>query len=140
MGAIFFVWLNILAVRSIFIWRRAVFPDYGDLSSWKIPDKMVWFVIASGALILIPVEGFKIAGLNLILVFLFIYFFQGLSIIHFFFQKKNISRFLRIIFYIMIFIQHFLLLAVVVLGFFDLWVDFRKLKKEVKLSAEKGGT
>lgn len=140
MGASFFVWLNLITAKAVFLRKGLAFPGHGDLANWKIPDKMVWFVIASGAMILIPVESFKIAGLNLILIFLFVYLFQGLSIIQYFFQKKNVPEFVRVIFYILIFVQHFVLLAVVFLGFFDLWIDFRKLNREVKLSPEKGET
>ncbi len=139
-GSIFFIWINVMVAKALFAWRKAEFPDMGDLAHWKAPDKLVWFVITAGALILIPAESFKIAGLNLLSIFLFMYFFQGLSIVHFFFQKKDAPYFLRGLFYILIFAQHYLLLAVVGLGFFDLWVDFRKINREVKLSEEKGET
>lgn len=139
-SAVFFVWLNVMAAKALFSWRKAAFPDTGDLALWKIPDQLVWFVIASGALMLIPTESFKIAGLNLVSIFLFVYFFQGLSIIHFYFEKKHLSYFLRSIFYVLIFAQHFVLLTVVGLGFFDLWMDFRKINSETKLSEEKGET
>jgi uncharacterized protein YybS (DUF2232 family) len=139
-GSIFFIWLNAIAARVIFLWRKTAFPVSGDLAYWRIPDQLVWFVIASGSLILIPVENLKIAGLNLISIFLFIYFFQGLSIIHFFFQKKNMPNFLRGVFYILIFAQLILSLMVIGLGFFDLWLDFRKINQPIKLSEEKGET
>ena len=137
-GSIFLIWINVMAARAVCIWRKAAFLDMEDLTHWRTADKLVWFVIASGALILIPDERFKIAGLNLLSIFLFIYFFQGLSILHFFFEKKKAPYFLRGLLYILVFAQHYLLLAVVGLGFFDLWVDFRKINREVKLPAEKG--
>jgi len=139
-SSIFFVWINVMAARVVLAWKKTAVLAADDLALWKIPDKLVWFVIASGALILLPVESFRIAGLNLIAIFLFIYFFQGLSIVYFFFQKKQAPLFLRGIIYTLIFIQQILLLMVVALGFFDLWVDFRKINREIKLSEEKGET
>ena len=139
-GATFFIWVNIMGARLVYRLRGLAFPVEEDLGCWKIPEKMVWFVIASGALMLIPGESFTIAGANLLSIFLFMYFFQGLAIVHFFFQKRAISGFLRGFFYFLVFVQHFLMLAVIGLGFFDLWIDFRKLNREVNLSAQKGET
>jgi len=139
-GSIFFIWINVLAARAVCAWKKAAFPNTEDLAHWRTADKLVWFVIASGALILVPDERFKIAGFNLLSIFLFVYFFQGLSILHFFFEKKKAPYFLRGLFYIFVFAQHYLLLAVIGLGFFDLWVDFRKINREVNIPQEKGET
>lgn len=139
-STVLFIWLNVISARALFSWRKASFPYAGDLARWKVPDQLVWFVVASGALILIPVDSFKIAGLNLISIFLFVYFFQGLSIIQFYFERKNLSYFLRGVLYVLIFGQQFVMLTVVGLGFFDLWMDFRKLNSGTKLSEEKGET
>lgn len=128
-GTSFFVWLNILAGRLLFQKNGMWYPDFGDLSRWKIPDKYVWLVIISGILILLPVRGIKIAGLNMLVVLLFFYLFQGLSIINFYFNKKSTPVFVRILGYFLIFAQQFLLLLVIGLGLIDVWADFRKLEK-----------
>ena len=138
-SAVFFVWINVMAARSLFLWRKLPFPIAGDPAQWKIPDKVVWLVIASGALILVPVDSVWITGLNLISVFLFAYFFQGLAIVHFFFQKKRVPPVLRGISYLLIFVQHILLLIVIGIGFSDIWIDFRKINREVNLPAEENG-
>jgi uncharacterized protein YybS (DUF2232 family) len=129
MGTILFLWINVLAGRLLLSRRGMGFPEFGDLSLWKIPDQMVWYVIASAVLILIPVDRMQIAGLNLLFIFLFVYLFQGLSIINFFFQRKKVPVIIRGVFYFLIFAQHFLLLLVICLGFFDIWIDFRRLNK-----------
>jgi hypothetical protein len=49
-------------------------------------------------------------------------------------------NFLRGVFYILIFAQLILSLMVIGLGFFDLWLDFRKINQPIKLSEEKGET
>ncbi len=136
MGAILFLWINVLAGRLLLAKRSVGFPDLGDLTCWKIPDQMVWYVIASAVLILIPVERVQIAGLNLLFIFLFVYLFQGLSIINFFFRHKNVPVIIRGVIYFLIFAQHFLLLIVICLGFFDIWIDLRKLNKIAKDPSE----
>lgn len=137
-ATVFLAWLNLMAAKIIFARRGISFPDFGDLCCWKIPDKMVWFVIAAGALILVPSDRLRIAGINLLIIFLFIYMFQGLSIIQFFFKKKAVPAFLRGAFYFLLFAQHFLVILVIALGFFDIWVDLRKMNSGMGLSAEKG--
>lgn len=128
-GTSFFVWLNILAGRLLFQKNRMWYPDFGDLSRWKIPDKYVWLVIVSGILILLPVGGVKIVGLNILVILFFFYLLQGLSIVNFYFNKKNMPIFFRILGYFLIFAQQFLLLLVIGLGLIDVWADFRKLEK-----------
>jgi len=136
MGTILFLWINVLAGKLLLSKRGIGFPELGDLSCWKIPDQMVWYVIASAVLILIPVDRVQIAGLNLLFIFLFVYLFQGLSIINFFFRHKNVPVIIRGVFYFLIFAQHFLLLLVICLGFFDIWIDLRKLNKIAKDPSE----
>ncbi len=128
----FIVWLNIMAGKLIFQKAGMWYPDFGDLAYWKAADWMIWFVIISGGFLLISVGMIKIVALNLLIIFLFIYMFQGLAIISFFFKKKNVPEFLRIICYFLIFGQQFLLLLVVGLGLFDIWFNFRKLDKKMK--------
>lgn len=136
MVTVLFLWVNVLAGKLLLSKRGIGFPDLGDLTCWKIPDQMVWYVIASAVLILIPDDKVQIAGMNLLIIFLFIYLFQGLSIINFFFQHKNVPAIIRGVFYFLIFAQHFLLLLVICLGFFDIWIDFRKLNKIAKDPSE----
>ena len=128
-GTSFFVWLNILAGRLLFQKNGMWYPDFGDLSRWKIPDKYVWLVIVSGILTLLPVGGIKIVGLNILVILFFFYLLQGLSIVNFYFNKKNMPIFIRILGYFLIFAQQFLLLLVIGLGLIDVWADFRKLEK-----------
>ena len=128
----FIVWLNILAGKLIFQKGGMWYPDFGDLAYWKVADWMIWLVIISGSLLLIPVGMIKVIALNLLIIFLFVYMFQGLAIISFFFKKKNVPGFFRTICYFLIFAQQFLLLLVIGLGLFDIWVNFRKFNKKIK--------
>ncbi len=128
-GTAFFTWLNILAGKWLFSNRGMWYPDFGDLSCWKILDKVIWLVVIAGVLVLIPLEAFRILGLNMMIVLLFIYTLQGLAIISFFFKKKNVPPVFRIVGYFLIFAQQFLIFIVAGLGLIDTWADFRKRKK-----------
>ena len=59
-----------------------------------------------------------------------VYFFQGIAIVSFYFNKKQFPRVIRIFLYTLIAIQQLVLLAVIGLGFFDMWFNFRKLGKQ----------
>ena len=109
--------------------RRLAFPDYGALDRWKAPEPLGWGVIASGGLLLAPIVGAKMLGLNGLIVFMMVYFFQGLAIVAYFFQKKQIPLFARVVLYGLIAIQQVVMLAVIGVGFFDTWFNFRKLQK-----------
>jgi len=123
------IWLNLLAARAIFYRRRLYYPDFGDLAKWKTPEKLVWMVIVSGGMLLIPNDRVFYVGLNVLIVCLFVYLLQGLAIISFFFRKKNIPVYLRTIFYALLIFQQIFILLVIAVGLFDLWFDFRKFNK-----------
>jgi uncharacterized protein YybS (DUF2232 family) len=126
-SSLFVTWSNLLIARPIFKIKGLYFPDFGTLNLWKAPDQLIWFLIGCGALVLIPSSSLKIAGINGLLVILMIYFFQGIAVVSFFFQKKKFPRFLRLIFYTLIAIQQIFLLFIIGLGLFDMWLNFRKL-------------
>lgn len=128
---------NVLAGRSILQRTGLPGPDFGDLNVWKIPDQMVWFVIAAGGLILVAHGEARIIGLNLLIIFLFFYLFQGFAVIGYFFRKKNVPIFFRAMAYFLIFAQNFLFLIVMTLGFADIWMDFRKVNRPAADSLEK---
>jgi len=127
----FFIWLNVLGMRTFFQGRDPSFPDFGDLACWKIPDWVVWLVIAAGVLMIVPEEIAQIVGLNAMIILLFLYLLQGLSIVQFFFRKKNIPRYLRALFYALIVLYQYLLVFISAVGLFDIWVDFRKMNSPV---------
>jgi len=133
-SASFIVWLNILAAREIFQRTGMSYPDFGDLSRWKAPEWLIWLLIAAGGILLVPVSLARIVSLNLVIVCMFAYLLQGLSIISFLFKTKNVHRSFRILCYFLIFAQQYLILLLVAVGVFDLWVDFRKFIKPVTYS------
>jgi uncharacterized protein YybS (DUF2232 family) len=135
----FFIWLNVLGMRMFLQGRDPAFPDFGDLACWKLPDWVVWFVIAAGAMMIVPEDIAKIVGLNALIVLLFLYLLQGLSVVQFFFRKKNIPKYLRALFYTLIVLYQYLLVFVAAIGLFDIWVDFRKMNRPAQDSTSEIG-
>ncbi|MBN1615034.1 MAG: YybS family protein [Deltaproteobacteria bacterium] len=131
-GAASTVWINLLAARMLFQIRDIPFPDFGDLAQWKAPEGLVWILIAAGGSLLLPLEWMKFTGLNILIVCFFVYLLQGLSIISFFFRRKGVPTGIRAVVYIFIVLQQYLVLPVILVGLFDLWIDFRKYIKPSK--------
>lgn len=123
------VWVCLLSARPLLRSRGLPVPDYGTLDHWKAPEVLVWGVIASGVLLLLPGLTLKTVGLNGLAVLTIVYFFQGIAIVAYFLRKKQVPRVARIVLYGMIAIQQLVMLAVVGVGFFDTWFNFRKIGK-----------
>jgi len=93
-------WSNLLMARPILKRRGLFIPEFGALKLWKAPDYLIWVLIGCGGLLMLPLPSntLKIVGLNGLLVLLMIYFFQGIAIVSFFFEKKQFPRLLRVFF------------------------------------------
>jgi uncharacterized protein YybS (DUF2232 family) len=128
-ATLFVVWSNLLLARLVLRSKELFCPDFGRLNQWKAPEHLVWVAIASGVLLLFGHPGIKMLGINGLIVMMMIYFFQGIAVVSFYFEKKQFPKILRILLYGLIAIQQPLLLVVVALGFFDIWIDFRRTRK-----------
>lgn len=127
--ASFTSWMNILAARPVFAKAGIPYPGFGDLTLWKAPERLVWVLIFSGGLLMMPLPWMTVSGLNLLIVSAFVYFLAGLAIIGFFFRMKKTPRIVRIPCYLLVFLQQYLVFPVMAIGLFDLWIDFRKYIK-----------
>lgn len=125
------IWVNILAARPLFAFRNLSLPTTDPLNRWRAPELLIWLVIGCGGALLIPSRGLNIIGLNGLIVLMTIYFFQGIAIVSFYFNKKHFSKAAKILLYGLIVLQQLLLFVVIGLGLFDTWLDFRKLDKKV---------
>jgi len=128
------VWANLLMARPMLKRGNLFCPDFGHLNRWKSPEHLVWIAIGSGFLLLFPLSGVKMLGLNGLIVLMVIYLFQGLAIVSYYFEKKRFPLVLRGVIYTVLAVQQFLILAVILVGFLDVWADFRRLKKKKKNS------
>jgi len=127
-AVLFVAWSNLLVARPVLSAAKINFPDFGSLNTWKAPEQLVWAAIICGIMLLVPEKGIRIFGLNGFIILMTIYFFQGIAIVSFFFDKKDIPILLRVILYCFIGMQFFLILLVIATGFFDMWLDLRKLE------------
>jgi hypothetical protein len=123
------IWINILISKALLKGKFRLHPDFEKLNQWQTPDFLVWAVIGCGLLMLFPAGAAKLFGVNILLIAMTIYFFQGMGIVSFFFEKKKVPRYFKILLYSLIALQQLALLAVIGIGLFDMWFDFRKLKK-----------
>ena len=129
-STLFVVWISILLARPILKSRSLFYPDFGPLNVWKAPEYLVWTVIGCGLVLFLPNSAVKMFGLNGLMILMTVYFFQGIAIVSFYFEKKRFPRIIRIFLYTLIALQQIILLAVIGLGFFDQWVNFRRLGKQ----------
>jgi uncharacterized protein YybS (DUF2232 family) len=126
---LFLVWSNLLLARLLFQRRQLFYPDFGRLNHWKAPERFVWVAIGSGILLLFGRLGLRMIGINGLIVMMMIYFFQGIAIVSFYFEKKQFPRLLRVLLYGLMAMQQLLLVVVIFVGFFDMWIDFRRERK-----------
>jgi uncharacterized protein YybS (DUF2232 family) len=127
-STLFVSWTNLLVAKPILTRRGIFYPSFGSLKLWKAPEFLVWGIIGCGLLLLLPERTFKFLGLNGLLILLTIYFFQGIAIVSFYFEKKRFPRMLRVFLYSLIALQQVVLIVIIGLGLFDMWINFRKLE------------
>jgi uncharacterized protein YybS (DUF2232 family) len=113
--------------------RLPALPATGDFKSFKNPEQLVWALIVAGFAMLLNNQQVSTAALNLLVVIVFLYFIQGTAIISQFFTRHAVPGFVRVIFYIFLALQPYLVVAVAALGIFDIWGDFRSPKKQENL-------
>ncbi len=126
-STLFVAWVNLLIAKPILTARKLFFPDFGSLNLWKAPEFLVWGAIGCGLTLLLPAKTLKILGLNGLIILMTVYFFGGIAIVSFYFEKKGFSRILRLFLYTLIALQQIVLFLIIGIGFFDTWLNFRRL-------------
>ena len=120
-------WLNVILARQI-----AFFLGWGEpeppLFYWATPEWLIFVVLGTGFLLLIPVTQGRTLSLNLLLVLALLYFCQGVAVVAAWFHRLSLPRFLRVIGYPLLFLNPFFFL-IITLGLMDLWLDFRRLHR-----------
>jgi hypothetical protein len=106
--------------------------DAEILTHWRASEYTVWVFIASGAALLLPVSALSTIGLNVFLVTLAIYLLQGCAIVVFWAQRLPLPLgarwFLTMIALVMA--GPLCVVLCIAAGLFDLWVDFRRLRRQ----------
>ncbi|MEA3428124.1 MAG: DUF2232 domain-containing protein [Thermodesulfobacteriota bacterium] len=126
-SSFFLAWATLLIAKPILKARGLFYPDFGPLNLWKVPDSFVWGAIGCGLMLILPERGIKMVALNGLIILMTIYFFQGMAIVSFFFEKKRFSPVLKFFLYGLIAIQQVIMLIIIGLGFSDIWLNYRKL-------------
>jgi len=128
-------WLNLLVTRRYCRLNQLALPaSWQDWSQWKAPDFLVWIAITSGLVLLLPFGFVKTAGVNALMVAAVIYLLQGLAITSFYFERWKLPRLFRAFLYGVILVQQFFTFGAMLMGLFDMWVDFRRLSQSPSAS------
>jgi hypothetical protein len=95
------------------------------LVQFRLPDWMIWFFIGALGLSFIPQEPYLAVhlALNLLVITLGAYFFQGLAVFTFFLDQLKIYGLWRLLAFFLVFFQMFIFISG--LGILDYWFDFR---------------
>lgn len=120
-------WLNLVTVRQLAQVAGDDEPEV-PLTQWHTPEWLIFLFLAAGFLLLVPVPLVHLASLNLLLIVGFLYFFQGLAVLAAFFERFNLPWILRLMGYLMAFMNPIFLLVMLV-GLLDLWLDFRRFQR-----------
>ncbi len=100
---------------------------------FRLPDMFIWTSLFAGFFSLVPVgvDNLSKISLNIVIVSVVAYFFQGIAVTEFLTRTFRFGPFSKMVLYILIVLQ--LAPAVVLIGIVDYWVDFRKrLRKNIK--------
>jgi uncharacterized protein YybS (DUF2232 family) len=128
--AVLIAWLNLLISRKYCRMVAVEYCVFERLTLWKTPEFLVWFIIAGGILIVLPLGNLRLTGINIVVIMGTLYFLQGLSIVAFFFERWRLPFFIKGFVYAALFLQQFASMVVAALGLFDVWFDFRKMIKK----------
>lgn len=126
-------WLARLVLNRI----GAKLPWIRPFRTWRFPWYLAWGYILGQALLLVgrgsaDANIWFVLGLNLQILFNYLFLLQGLAIMWFFFEKGNVPKLVRWIAIIFVFNPMFTTL-VVWAGVLDTWFNFRKLGEEEAL-------
>jgi hypothetical protein len=99
---------------------------------WHSGEVLAWVALLSLVLFLVGGKPFEMISKNITLVFGFWYTVLGFSLIDWLFKKLKANLWLKISFYFFVLVtQVFSFVLLSFLGFFDSWLDFRRLKKAI---------
>ncbi len=121
--------INFLVVR--FLWFKFYSREYFegmDVSRWVLPDTLVWLLIGSVGGLIVG-EGLLLnAGMNLTVILLVLYLFQGLAVVVHILTAKAFAKWVWVVIFALILLQPMFMGLVIGIGLFDIWVDFRKIR------------
>ena len=128
--------LTMVMVSMLGRWRHTPITwGAGSLfENFAVYQQTVWVLIGLWVAVLLPglPEMIRFFPINGIVVLVFFYLLQGMAIIHCYLKRFQVGVGGRVFIYFLLFAFHFLLVAVAMIGLFDMWGDFRKFARQVK--------
>ncbi len=121
--------INFLAVR--FLWLKFYPRNYFEgveVARWLCPDTGVWVLIGSVAGLIVGEGLLRTAGMNLTVILLVLYLFQGLAVVAHILTAKAFPKWVWVVIFGLILLQPMFMGVVIGIGLFDIWVDFRKIR------------
>ncbi len=127
--ALFITWFAMLTGNRL-TRRLTDYQPWVDHIRWQLPDRLVWLFIAAALLVMLPISGSRLIGINLLIVLSLIYIFQGFAILAFFLHKWRTPLLLRFFIYGMMLFQSIGTILLLTVGLADVWFDMRRLKHD----------
>jgi uncharacterized protein YybS (DUF2232 family) len=126
-GILTITWLNLALGNWLLKKRDKELSPWPEYNAWKLPEPIVWLVILGGITVFLLPAPLGTVGINVLIICITLYFFQGLAIIASLMNKWSVPRAIRVLIYALIFIQTYGIILLSFLGLADVWADFRKL-------------
>ncbi len=124
--ALTITWITMVS-GNLLLYKKTGVRPWVEYRYWVLPEKLVWLLIVSAILVVLPAEAGKVLGINLLLLICLIYCFQGMAILVFYMSKWNVPIFLRTIIYLILLFQSMGAILLGILGVVDVWTDMRNL-------------
>lgn len=98
---------------------------------WRLPQHLIWILIAAGFSCFAPLDILQSTGRNLILVLAPVYFLQGMAVVVSLLQRQPYPPFIKGVIYALLVLLNPLPIVVAIVGVFDLWIDFRRPRQKL---------
>ena len=139
-----FLWVAVLIMAGRSLGSRAAqvmrWPPLSraSLSRWRLPDQVIWLLIAGLALLLAPLPAWSATGWTLLLITALGFGVQGIAVVESLLLARGVP--LSVIVITLLFMAAVALpafaLAAVAVGTSDIWLDFRKLEPASQAESE----
>lgn len=130
------VWINLLFSASILARLQPDQTPWQKYSQWRLPDKLVWLLIAAVLMLLVGQEKTSQVATGILLVTALLYFFQGLAVFIHLLEKWKIPVYLRVLFYLILILQSYGLIFLMLAGLADVWFNFRRSRSSDNMDGD----
>jgi len=120
------VWINLVFSLNILARLKTAPLPWKKYSQWRLPDKLIWVLIAAGILLLIGQGNLSQVAFTIFLTATLLYFFQGLAVFIYMLDKWKVPVYLRILIYGILILQSYGLILLTIVGLADVWFNFRR--------------